>query len=106
MRFGDAEDPDFLESLPLKDARWVVSTLPEVASNQALLHALRANGYAGRVAVAVRDEYQAQVLAASGIDRVFNLFDDAAEQATRQVCEALLADGPQTPQPHRTETLP
>jgi hypothetical protein len=27
-RFGDAEDPDFLESLPLPHTRWVVSTLP------------------------------------------------------------------------------
>ncbi len=106
MRFGDAEDPDFLESLPLKDARWVVSTLPEVASNQALLHALRANGYTGQVAVAVRDEHQAKVLAAAGIDRIFNLFDDAAEQATRQVCEALLAGQPPAPTPSRTETPP
>ncbi|MBS3997875.1 MAG: cation:proton antiporter [Hydrogenophaga sp.] len=90
MRFGDAEDPDFLDSLPLKGARWIVSTLPQADSNRALLHALRANGYTGQVAVAVRDEYQAQVLADAGIDHIFNLFDDAAEQATRQVCDALL----------------
>jgi len=89
MRFGDAEDPDFLDSLPLKEARWVVSTLPQVDSNRALLHALRANGYTGQIAVAVRDEYQAKVLADAGIDRIFNLFDDAAEQATHNVCEAL-----------------
>ena len=89
MRFGDAEDPDFLDSLPLKGARWIVSTLPEADANRALLHALRANGYAGQIAVAVRDEYQAQMLADAGIDRIFNLFDDAAEQATRKVCEAL-----------------
>jgi Kef-type K+ transport system membrane component KefB len=95
MRFGDAEDPDFLESLPLKDARWVVSTLPQIDSNRALLHALRANGYKGQVAVAVRDEYQAKVLAEAGIDRIFNLFDDAAEQATRKVCEALTGRQPE-----------
>ncbi|TNF61472.1 MAG: sodium:proton exchanger, partial [Burkholderiales bacterium] len=96
MRFGDAEDPDFLESLPLKDARWVVSTLPQVESNRALLHALRASGYTGQVAVAVRDEHQARVLAEAGIDRIFNLFDDAAELATRKVCEALTG-GPRPP---------
>jgi hypothetical protein len=90
VRFGDGEDPDFLESLPLKGATWVVSTLPQADSNRALLHALRANGYTGQVAVAVRDEYQAKVLADAGIDRVFNLFDDAADQATLKVCDALL----------------
>ena len=90
VRFGDGEDPDFLDSLPLKSARWVVSTLPQADSNRALLHALRANGYTGQVAVAVRDEYQAKVLSEAGIDRVFNLFDDAADQATQKVCDALM----------------
>ena len=90
VRFGDAEDPDFLESLPLPHARWVVSTLPSGDSNRALLHALRASGYTGQVAVAVRDETQSSTLTSAGIDRVFNLFDDAAEQATHKMCEALL----------------
>jgi Kef-type K+ transport system membrane component KefB len=94
MRFGDAQDPDFLEALPLKQARWVISTLPEADANRALLHALRANGYSGQVAVAVRDEHQAQVLADAGIDRVFNLFDDAAEQAARKIYDALMTADP------------
>jgi hypothetical protein len=68
----------------------VVSTLPSGESNRALLHALRACGYTGKVAVAVRDETQSAALTAAGIDRVFNLFDDAAEQATHKMCEALL----------------
>jgi Kef-type K+ transport system membrane component KefB len=100
MRFGDAQDPDFLESLPLKGARWVVSTLPEADANRALLHALRASGYTGQVAVAVRDGYQAEVLTDAGIDRIFNLFDDAAEQAARHISEAFMSDatGPDTAQ--------
>jgi len=76
----------------LSSARWVVSTLPSGESNSALLHALRASGYTGKVAVAVRDEVQSAAMAAAGIDRVFNLFDDAAEQATHNVCEALLKE--------------
>jgi Kef-type K+ transport system membrane component KefB len=92
IRFGDAEDADFLAALPLKGARWVVSTLPEADANRALLHALRTTGYSGQVAVAVRDEHQGRVLAELGVDRIFHVFDDAAEQAARNISEALMSD--------------
>ncbi|MFN3495259.1 MAG: cation:proton antiporter [Hydrogenophaga sp.] len=92
VRFGDAEDPDFLESLPLANTRWVVSTLPSGDSNRSLLNALRAGGYQGKVAVAVRDETPSSASAVTGFDRVFNLFDDAADQATQKVCDALLQE--------------
>lgn len=32
------------------------------------------------------------MLTITGIDRVFNLFDDAAERATHEVCEASLQE--------------
>lgn len=99
VRFGDAGDPDFLDSLPLKQARWVVSTLPQADANRALLHALRASAYKGQVAVVVREENQAQLLADAGIDRLFDLFDDAADQATHHVCEALLQSRERAAQP-------
>lgn len=38
----------------------------------------------------MREATQSEVLRAAGIDRVSNLFDDAAEQATHKMCEALL----------------
>lgn len=87
VRFGDAEDPDFLASLPLADVRWVVSTLPEVDPNRALLHALRESGYGGRIAVAVRDQRHARIMAKAGVDQVFHVFDDAAQQAAQWVTD-------------------
>jgi Kef-type K+ transport system membrane component KefB len=81
VRFGDGEDPDFLESLPLADARWVVTTFPQWESNRALLHALKAVRFQGRIAGAVRDAAHGRALMAAGIDRVFNPFDDAADRA-------------------------
>ncbi|MFZ2650257.1 MAG: NAD(P)-binding protein [Burkholderiaceae bacterium] len=63
VRFGDGEDPDFLDSLPLNQAKWVVSSLPLWESSRALLHALKAVGYAGQVAAVARDPAHRRQLA-------------------------------------------
>ena len=47
VRFGDAQDPGFLASLPLAGARWAVSTLPDLDSNRSLLHGLAERDSAG-----------------------------------------------------------
>jgi Kef-type K+ transport system membrane component KefB len=81
VRYGDAEDADFLHALPLQHASWVVSALPDWGSTQPLLHALREAGFRGRIAVAARDEQQTEGLAKHAVDRVFVPFDDAADHA-------------------------
>jgi Kef-type K+ transport system membrane component KefB len=53
--YGDCTSPEFLESLPLGTSRWVVSALPDLASNISLLDALRYHHYQGEVAVIARD---------------------------------------------------
>ena len=55
VRFGDGENTDFVETLPLSEARWVITTFPDWESNCALLHALKAIHFSGQVAGAVRD---------------------------------------------------
>ena len=89
VRFGDGEDPDFLESLPLREARWVVSTFPQWDSNRALLHALSAVGFRGSIAGAARDAAHARALAAAGIDLVLNPFEDGADLAARGLASRL-----------------
>ncbi|HEY0856797.1 MAG TPA: cation:proton antiporter family protein [Albitalea sp.] len=79
--YGDGEDPDFLRSLPLAQARWIVTTFPQWDSNRALLHALKEASYTGRVAGAVRDEAHKQAMARAGVQRILEPFDDAAGQA-------------------------
>lgn len=79
VRFGDAQDPDFLESLPLEGVPWAVSTLPDLDSNRALLHALAARGYAGEVAVVARDEAQGTALKRMGTPTVLYPFRDAVD---------------------------
>jgi Kef-type K+ transport system membrane component KefB len=80
-RFGDGEAPDFVESLPLADVPWVVSTLPDYPSNRALLHALNLNHFNGHIAIVARDEAEAARL--THLDRVeiIHPFNQAADFA-------------------------
>jgi Kef-type K+ transport system membrane component KefB len=89
VRFGDGEDPGFLETLPLAGAAWVVTTLPHAGADRALLHALREAGYAGRIAGVARDAAQAKALEAAGIARIVNPFNDAADHAAEFLAQEL-----------------
>lgn len=79
VRFGDGQDPDFLESLPLTEVPWVVSTLPDLESNRMLLHALAERGYGGDIAVVARDEAQGTALKRAGAPTVLYPFRDAVD---------------------------
>jgi hypothetical protein len=92
--FGDGEDPDFLQTLPLAQARWVISTLPMWESNRALLHALQAVPYTGKIAAAARDAAHARALAEAGVARVLEPFDDAADFAADQLARDILDQRP------------
>ncbi|MFN4115215.1 MAG: cation:proton antiporter, partial [Inhella sp.] len=87
--FGDAEDPEFVASLPLAGLRWVVTTLPQWSDNCALFDALAAAGYRGPLAGAVRDAQHAKALHAAGLALVFNPFADAADHAASQLITRL-----------------
>jgi len=53
--YGDCTSPEFLETLPLGNTRWVVSALPDSASNLSLLDALRHHHYQGEIAIVARE---------------------------------------------------
>jgi hypothetical protein len=91
--FGDGEDPEFLQSLPLGQARWVITTLPQWESNRALLHALREAGFAGTVAGAARDPAHARELEQHGIRTLLNPFEDAADHAAERLVRLIRQPG-------------
>lgn len=91
VRFGDGEDPVFLETLPLQHAPWVITTFPQWESNRAFLHALRQAGFGGKVAGVVRDEAHGDAMGAAGVERVLNPFNDAADHAARTFAAELAA---------------
>jgi hypothetical protein len=89
VQYGDGENPDFLESLPLARTRWVVSTLPLIDANRALLHALKDAGFKGDVAMTVRDDLAGNELQLPGVKRLFMPFEDAACHASDQLMAEL-----------------
>ncbi|MDW7709838.1 MAG: cation:proton antiporter [Deferrisomatales bacterium] len=81
VRYGDAEDPDILEHLPLAQARWVVSAAPGREANLTLLRSLRAHGYRGKVVLTAHSKDEVAFFQKVGADKVLFPFEDAAEQA-------------------------
>ncbi len=87
--YGDAEDPEFLASLPLEQARWVLSSLREKSVNFALLHGLRDHDYKGQVAVTAHTTTCARQLKQAGADRVLLPYADAASEAVDNLFGAI-----------------
>ncbi|MDR4503906.1 MAG: cation:proton antiporter [Candidatus Scalindua sp.] len=81
VRYGDAEDPEFLATLPLGEVRWVVSSVREMPVNLALLNSLRDHDYKGCVAVTAYTTSNIEQLEYAGFDRVLIPYADAAEKA-------------------------
>ena len=88
VHYGDAEDPEFVASLPLQRAEWVVSTLRDRSINRMLLQGLRQQGYQGRVALSASSRQEAQMFKKEGVDRVFIPYADAAEEAAVHLAPA------------------
>ncbi len=81
VRYGDAEDPEFLATLSFDNVYWVVSSVPELSINLVLLHGLREQNYNGRVAVTSHSSRHSEQLKHAGADQVLIPYADAAVQA-------------------------
>ena len=79
--YGDAEDPDFIASLPYTRARWIVCTAHEGHVSRALIDSLRSLGYAGRIAVTAHGPVDIAKLQQAGADLVMLPYADAAREA-------------------------
>ncbi|MDR4470802.1 MAG: cation:proton antiporter [Nitrospira sp.] len=87
-RYGDAEDPELLRSLPLIGCRWVVCASPWAETNAILLDALRQQGYRGRVALTARIPSDAARFTRTGADLILCPHLDAADRAVEQLLPA------------------
>jgi len=79
--YGDMADPEMHEQLPLKKARWVISTVRSKEMNLALIHNLKKDGYTGKVALTATNSQEAAEFEKAGANLVFSPFKDATEQA-------------------------
>lgn len=87
--YGDMEDPDILEQLPLNKARWVVSTVRSRDLNMAFFQELHSSGYNGKIAFTAGNEEEARFYEKAGAHVVFRPFKDAAEQAADSLTHAM-----------------
>lgn len=83
--YGDAEDPEFIASLPLADTQWVISTTRDYHVSQVLVNTLRNLGYAGRIAVAAHEPSDVNRLKQAGADLVLEPYVDAAREAANRL---------------------
>lgn len=89
VRFGDAEDRDLIESLPLSGVKWIVCALPEAEAIQSVLEGLRARGYRGQVAAVVRRDTGFRGPHEIHPTWILNPFNDAADFAARELVNAI-----------------
>lgn len=85
MVYGNAEDPEFIASLPLAHCQWVVSTVRESHVSRALIHSLKSLDYAGVIAVTAHDAGEVAGLERLGADLVLLPFSDAAQEAVKRL---------------------
>lgn len=88
-RYGDAEDPEFLSTLPLARTDWVVSTVRECHVNLALIQGLRQQGYRGRVALTAYSPADAGRFRRAGADLVLRPYSDAAREAAERLLDCM-----------------
>jgi Kef-type K+ transport system membrane component KefB/Trk K+ transport system NAD-binding subunit len=87
--YGDMADPEIHEQLPLKKARWVISTVRSKEMNLALIHNLKKDGYLGKVALTATSSQEAAEFEKAGANLVFRPFKDASEQAADALTYAM-----------------
>ncbi|MDZ7784745.1 MAG: cation:proton antiporter family protein [Halioglobus sp.] len=92
--FGDAEDPEFVATLPLERAHWVISTAREGHVNRSLIHALHTLDYRGRIAISAQAPEAVAGLEHAGADLVLMPFVDAAREATERITEYDIVEQP------------
>ncbi len=87
--YGDMEDPDLLEHLPIRNTRWVLVAVPDRQVTTALVNLLRAAKYPGKLALAARTRTDAKHYETLGADLVLRRYADAAELAVDAMDTAL-----------------
>ena len=91
-RYGDAEDPEFVAHLPLQEAQWVVATIRDKHTNMALIKTLQQEGYNGKIAVAAKNQDEANFYNQQGVNLVLIPYQDAALEAVHKITNFNLAD--------------
>ncbi len=80
--YGDAEDLDLLEHLPLDRAKWVICTIPSPDINIALSHELKRHNFKGQIALMAHNSTQADQISKVQPDQLMEPFKVGAKEIT------------------------
>jgi Kef-type K+ transport system membrane component KefB len=87
--YGDAEDPELPERLPLGQARLIVSTVPDPVANRALLDSIRHAGFEGPVMLTAHHPTDVKALADLPEHELLLPFQDAAAKTAERIVSKL-----------------
>lgn len=68
--YGDIEDPDLLERLPIKNVKCIISTIPDPDHSRHLVRSLRRERFSGRIFLTASTEKDFKLLDTCGADKV------------------------------------
>jgi len=92
VEYGDATDPEFVASLPLGSAKWVIGTIPghpigltREDTRKSILQAVTVAGFRGKVALTSHSRTDSDSLLAAGTHLVLEPFQDAADRAVELI---------------------
>ena len=91
--YGDAEDPELAERLPLNRATLLISTVPDPVANRALIDSVRHAGFRGRVMLTAHHPADVRALADLPDHELLLPFRDAAERTADRVVRQLGKQG-------------
>jgi K+/H+ antiporter YhaU regulatory subunit KhtT len=86
--YGDVEDEELYERLPLATAKWVVGTARRLDFNRALMQGVKSVGWDGHVALAAEHEEEVEELDRLGAHVVLRPYEDGAELAAEAITDA------------------
>ena len=87
VHYGDAEDPEFISTLPLAHVKWIISTSDDPHVSLSLLHGLHSQDFQGKIVVTAHNHTIADKLKQAGADLVLIPYEDAGKGAAAQIME-------------------
>lgn len=94
--YGDITDAEFVSELPLRSARWIVSTIPHhhtglssEDTRRTVVQLTRSADFLGKLATVSQSAVETEELKLLGFDLVLEPFQDAADRATELLLEGL-----------------
>ncbi|MGL5047619.1 MAG: cation:proton antiporter [Shewanella sp.] len=95
--YGDVTDAEFIAELPLRQAYWIVTTMPQYHTGltledtrKTIIQLTRATGFTGKLATVSHNSIETEELSQLGIDLVLEPFQDAADRAAELLLHRLI----------------